>query len=53
MCPVCEVEMNFHAEKVDYSESIRGAIDPIFGGVVEEAHTCPNCGKTLLRQEEI
>jgi ribosomal protein S27AE len=52
ICPECGVEMNFHAEKVNYSESISGAIDPVFGGVVEEAHTCPVCGKTLLRQEE-
>ena len=52
ICPDCGVEMNFHAEKVNYSESMNGAVDPVFGGIVEEAHTCPNCGKTLLRHEE-
>ncbi len=53
ICPDCGVEMNFHAEKVDYGESIKGSIDPVFGGVVEEAHTCPNCGQTFLRQAEV
>ena len=51
ICPDCGVEMNLHAEKIDYS-SETAQIDPIFGGVVEEAHTCPHCGKTLLRPEE-
>ena len=51
ICPDCGVEMNFHAEKIDYSDS--GAnVDAVFGGIVEEAHTCPVCGKTLLRVEE-
>jgi hypothetical protein len=33
--------MNFHAEKVDYGSS-EATVDPHFGGVVSEFHTCPN-----------
>lgn len=50
LCPDCGIEMNFHAEKVDYTDA--GAVDPMLGGVIEEAHSCPGCGKTLLRHEE-
>jgi len=49
ICPDCGVEMNYHAEKIDYSIQDPKQIDPVFGGVVEEAHTCPKCGKTALR----
>lgn len=48
-CPRCGVDMNFHAEKVSYEE---GPIDPDFGGVVEEAHSCPKCGRTEVRIAE-
>lgn len=53
ICPACGVEMNHHAVKVDYTAGLDdpGAVDPDFGGIVEEAHTCPDCGKTLLRRE--
>jgi predicted RNA-binding Zn-ribbon protein involved in translation (DUF1610 family) len=47
-CPECGVEMNPHAEKVDYSAGLKDPkkIDPDFGGEIEEFHTCPACGKT-------
>ena len=41
-CPVCGGEMNFHAEKVDYSDP--RSVDPELGGALEEFHTCPACG---------
>ena len=52
ICPRCGVEMNRHAEKVDYSAGPADpeAADPDFGGVVEEFYTCPECGQTLARR---
>ena len=51
ICPHCGVEMNFHAEKVDYAAALEGERpDPDFGGVVEEAHSCPLCGRTAVRR---
>ena len=51
VCPKCGVEMNYHAEKVDYAAGLAEpeAVDPELGGVIEEFHTCPNCGQTLSR----
>ena len=49
ICPKCGAEMNHHAMKVDYSVDDSAMIDPAFGGVVEEVHTCPNCGHISLR----
>ncbi|MDT7543450.1 MAG: hypothetical protein QOE33_3354 [Acidobacteriota bacterium] len=50
-CPDCGAEMNHHADKVDYNAAIDRPelIDPDFGGVVEEAHTCSACGRTEMR----
>jgi predicted RNA-binding Zn-ribbon protein involved in translation (DUF1610 family) len=52
LCPDCGVEMNFHAMKIDYAAALddASAIDDDFGGVLEEAHTCPSCGRTHLRR---
>jgi hypothetical protein len=56
LCEACGVEMNMHAEKVDYgaepsaSEASAGGFDPQWGGVVEEFHTCPACGGTQTRR---
>jgi predicted RNA-binding Zn-ribbon protein involved in translation (DUF1610 family) len=53
LCPDCGVEMNFHATKIDYAAALDdagGAIDEELGGVLEEAHTCPVCGRTQLRR---
>ena len=54
VCPDCGVEMNCHAEKVDYGAALDGAaeVDPVLGGVVEEFHTCPKCGATHARPAE-
>ena len=49
ICPKCGAEMNHHALKIDYSVDDPALIDPDFGGVVEEAHSCPNCGNIALR----
>jgi ribosomal protein S27AE len=50
-CADCGVDMNHHADKVDYSGEIRagGAADLGLGGVLQEVHSCPGCGKTALR----
>jgi ribosomal protein S27AE len=48
-CPKCGAEMNHHAVKVDYSQDDTAPVDPVFGGVLNEVHTCPHCGDTELR----
>ena len=52
VCPDCGVEMNRHAEKLDYTAALDdpASADPDLGGVLEEAHTCPLCGKTAVRK---
>ena len=50
ICPNCGAEMNHHAMKIDYSIDDPALIDPAFGGVVQEAHTCPECGRCELRR---
>jgi len=52
MCPQCGIEMNYHAEKLDYLAALTDseAIDPDLGGVVEEVHTCPGCGDMGTRR---
>jgi ribosomal protein L37AE/L43A len=52
VCPTCGVEMNRHAEKIDYAAEAADdeAFDSELGGVVEEFHTCPSCGRTLARR---
>ena len=54
ICPDCGVEMNHHADKIDYSAALDDAlnVDTVFGGVVEEAHTCPVCGQQHLRRAD-
>lgn len=48
ICPVCGAQMNHHADKVDYSVE-DASDDPVFGGVLEEVHTCRHCGRVELR----
>ncbi|HZB46579.1 MAG TPA: hypothetical protein VE360_15090 [Pyrinomonadaceae bacterium] len=50
VCPDCGVGMNHHADKLVYGGEAAEAGDGP-GGVVEEAHSCPKCGKTLTRRE--
>ncbi len=44
--------MNHHAEKIVLPIDLREAarVDPTFGGLVEEFHTCPNCGNSETRE---
>ena len=49
-CPDCGIDMNHHADKIDYSAALaEPAIATELGGVIEEVHTCPGCGKAELR----
>ncbi len=50
-CEDCGTQMNLHAEKVDYGTDthIGDPFDEQLGGVVEEFHTCPDCGTTKAR----
>ena len=48
ICPDCGSEMKHHAMKIDYDVDDPALIDPVFGGVLKEAHTCPVCGSTEL-----
>jgi predicted RNA-binding Zn-ribbon protein involved in translation (DUF1610 family) len=50
ICPECGAKMNHHANKVDYDADDAPTHDPVFDGVVEEVHTCPNCGYVAFRQ---
>jgi NAD(P)H-dependent FMN reductase/ribosomal protein S27AE len=46
VCPECGVTMNHHADKLVLPTSVEQAeaMDPELGGIVLEAHTCPECG---------
>ncbi len=50
-CPRCGVEMNHHADKVDYGAALEhpAAADPTYGGLLEEVFTCAHCGVTEVR----
>jgi len=50
-CPRCGAEMNFHAEKVDYSRTPGdpAEVGAVFDGVLVEFHTCPECGQAEER----
>jgi hypothetical protein len=41
--------MNHHAMKIEYSVDDPASVDEVFGGAVEEVHTCPRCGRIELR----
>ncbi|MGH7799772.1 MAG: hypothetical protein ACREOW_03965 [Thermodesulfobacteriota bacterium] len=51
ICPACGVEMNYHADKIDYTAALThpDKMDPDLGGILEEVHTCPKCGGTEVR----
>jgi hypothetical protein len=44
--------MNHHANKVDYAAGHDDPeqVDPVFNGVLQEVHQCPNCGNIELRR---
>ena len=52
ICPDCGVPMNHHADKLrkeahsDDASAFESALD----GVIEQFHTCPQCGKTESRR---
>ena len=49
-CPDCAIDLNHHADKIDYATALEsGLMDPELGGVILEVHTCPECGKTEVR----
>lgn len=48
ICPDCGAEMNHHAMKIDYGDD-SATVDPVFGAVLKEVHTCAQCGRTELR----
>jgi ribosomal protein S27AE len=50
-CPSCGVMMNFHAEKVDYSMTLKES-DNSLDGLIQEFHTCPECGRSGSRPGE-
>ena len=54
ICPACGAEMNRHALKIDYGAALENpeAGDPEYGGVLEEVHACPECGRTLMRRAD-
>ncbi|MDD5543961.1 MAG: hypothetical protein PHX83_12375 [Acidobacteriia bacterium] len=47
-CEKCDVPMNFHAEKLvdPVNPGEEAFVDPHLGGIVEEYHSCPDCGET-------
>ena len=49
ICAKCGATMNQHAMKIDYSVE-DATDDAVFGGVLQEVHTCPHCGHIQLRQ---
>lgn len=54
ICPACSAEMNFHALKIDYSESPDNvALPQDWGGVLEEFHSCLHCGITSAREHVV
>ncbi len=52
ICPKCGAEMNHHAMKIDYSIDDSFEDHSIFGGGLQEAHTCPQCGDIELRRAQ-
>jgi len=52
ICPRCGTAMNHHAEKLLWPSGPNevALADPVFGGIVEEMHTCPACGTGASRR---
>jgi hypothetical protein len=47
-CPNCGMDMNHHADKIVHFVDSGGA-DLELGGVLQEVHCCPGCGRTEMR----
>ena len=52
-CPDCGVEMNHHANKIDQTDVPDKPQGAGPGQIIEEAHTCPECGKTVVRRRPL
>jgi len=52
ICQECNMELNHHAEKLIYPSTPQEVrrMDPTLGGLIEETHTCPGCGKGEARR---
>ena len=52
ICVDCGTEMTHHADKLDYGAVVTEpeTVDPVLGGVLEEVHTCPECGEIETRR---
>ena len=52
ICPNCNMAMNHHAEKLvdPRTAAEAAAMDPRMGGVIQEVHTCPGCGRVDARK---
>jgi ribosomal protein S27AE len=48
-CPKCGSDMNFHGEKVMLSSPEESGYKHSLGGVLQEFHSCPNCGAGASR----
>jgi hypothetical protein len=48
ICTHCGAEMNQHAFKIEYDIEDLSIIEPVFDGVLKEAHCCPECGHSEL-----
>ena len=46
-CKECGSDMNFHAEKINYSIMYEGNQHELTeDDLIDEIHTCPECGKS-------
>lgn len=52
-CSDCGIEMNHHADKVDYSIEPASADLEFGGGALQELHCCPGCGKTAIQFDKL
>ncbi|HEU4388858.1 MAG TPA: hypothetical protein VFV34_13735 [Blastocatellia bacterium] len=50
-CPDCGIDMNHHADKIDYSTADAQNHHTGTGGVIQQVHTCPGCRETVMRRE--
>lgn len=51
ICPECGATMNHHGEKLVEPRNAEEArlVDARLGGVVQEIHACPECGRAASR----
>lgn len=51
-CPKCGAPMNHHADKLvaPIDQDAASRVDPVFGGVIEETHTCLVCAYVEFRR---